>query len=49
MTEEEEQELVQTLNRLDPAEHAFVLACITGEGFDEALARLEKEKNIEDN
>lgn len=49
MTEEEKQEFVKTINRLDPAEHAFVLACMSGEGFDEALARLKKEKNVEDN
>lgn len=49
MTEEEAQEFVETVNRLEPAERDFMVACITGEGFDEAFDRLKKEKNVEDN
>lgn len=48
MTEEEEQELMETVRTMDNADRAFVLACITGEGFDEALAELKKVRGVED-
>lgn len=49
MTDKEDEEFRETLNRLTPAECAVILSCMTGEGFDEALARLEKDKEGSDN
>lgn len=44
MTNKEKREMIEAMSRLTPAEAGFILACITGEGFDEAEARLEEEK-----
>ncbi len=42
--EKDLEEFRETLNRLTPVECGFILAAMTGEGFDEALEALEKEK-----
>ena len=42
MTNKERRDMAEAMCRLTPAEAGFILACITGEGLDEAEARLER-------
>lgn len=47
MDDDLEQELKDIVDRMEPAERNFVLAIITGEGFDEAFDALKEVRGVE--